>query len=592
MPRTRGIAIVVIAVALVCVLGVVAAVTGARVTTLATSLTDLARFTSVVERDVSNTNLDALADDLVQLDTLAQRAQRAAADPVVGATLDGVPVAGPHLAAVRELTSAIVGLTQAARPLSAVLPRLKPESLVQDGHYDVAALRDLDSVMKNLSSELGRANAQVRAIDTSSLHPKVVALIDKAAPALSDARSLVAQLEPLVAVLPILLDSSEQRTWFIGLQNLAEARGTGGIFGAYSVVTTDAGSLELSVRGSDKDLIPVVTPYKGLPVEFIDLWGAAANDWRSINVSPHFPYTGQMVENTWKKYSGQDLDGVLAIGQGTVQYLLAATGPIEIDGTTVDASNVVKFLSLDVYAKYPDATDKNAFVSQLVAEIFSRLQAGKFDLASLLSVAGTVPTADRVLAWSPHDDIEAQIAEAGLDGVLPEAPGPVAAVAVNNGGGNKLEQFLHTTIDYQLGTCNPDRDTRDAMMTITLTNDAPTSGLPAYVTPREDFDFDEDDPVGSNLELVSVYLPVGAADGDTAIDDEEEYAYQGIERERPLLVFSLEINPGQTRTITVPWEEPTVGSDVTDMLSSNPRVLTQASLNPITVSAPAADPCS
>lgn len=578
----------------VCVALILAgAITGYKVTNLAASVGRLVSFSDQIKSDVKAANLPALSDDLEHLDTLTQDLLVAASDPVLSATLDGLPVTGPNLDAVRALAQAAAGLTGAAQPLAKTLPGLEPSALVQNGRYNTATLSALDSGIKKLASQLTISSKQIASIDTHGVNDRLVAAIDSVTPALASAQTLVKQLEPLVAILPIVLESGKDRTWFVALQNLTEARGTGGIFGAYSVLHIDDGALTMTASGSDKDLVPTPVPTDGLPEDFLSNEADNINDWRTINVSPNFPYTGQLVLNEWRKVTGTSVDGVVAFGQGIVQYLLAATGPITIEGTTVDASNVVRFLSLDVYAKYPDATDKNAFVAQLVKEIFTRLQTGKFDIQSLLTSTAGTTTTDRLLAWSPLEAVQNKIVAAGLSGSVPNSYGPTALVTVNNGGGNKLEQFLHVKIDYALGTCSAtaSKHTRDATMTITLTNDAPTSGLPAYVTPREDYAA-AGKPVGSNLEVVSIFLPLGAEDGDTTLDGEDEFGYVGTEFGRNELQFGVDLNPGQTKTLVLPWVEPTVGKDAVDLLSSRASVLTQPSLNPMIVTTPAAASCN
>jgi Protein of unknown function (DUF4012) len=585
---------VIIAFVVFTALIVTTAITGFKVSTLASSLAKVVSYADVIKKDIKSTDLAALSTDLDTLDDLTQNMLVSASDPVLSATLDGVPVAGEQLDAIRSIAGAVAGLTSAARPLAKLLPALEPKVLVQDGRYNTKTLTSLDAALVNVRNQLTISSKQVDGIELNGLNSKLAAVIKQISPALDGATTLVAQLEPLVAILPIMLSSSGDRTWFVALQNLSEARGTGGIFGAYSVVTTNSGALTLTSKGSDRDFIDTPVPLTGLPADFVSTEGDNVNDWRTINVSPNFPYTGQLVQNEWKAVKGQDVDGVIAFGQGIVQYLLAATGPITIDGTTVSAANVVQFLSLGVYAKYPDATDKNAFVSQLVGEIFTKLQHGSFDLNSLLTSTAGTPTSDRVLAWSPHADVEAQITAAGLDGALSNSYGPNAVLTINNGGGNKLEQFLHVKANYALGACTADtaKHTRKATLTVTLTNDAPTSGLPAYVTPREDYaSAVSKKPVGSNLEVVTVYLPVDAVEGDTTLDGEDTFGYVGVESKRDELAFSVDLNPGQSKTLVVPWVEPTVGPTVVDMLSSKASVTTQPSLNPILVTTPGAKTC-
>jgi hypothetical protein len=593
MARKR-IAMLVIAFVVVCSIATSMAVVGTRVTTLATSLGSLIKFSATIQKDVKAADLEAVATDLVELDDLTQDLLIAASDPILSASLNGIPFVGPHLQAARTIASAAAGVTAAAAPLSRVLPLLEPRVLVIDGRYNVETLEDLDVIMKNLADQLSIANTKIGSIDLDGMDRRFVSAVDEIAPTLIGAETLLGQIEPLVGILPIVLSDEGNRTWFVALQNLTEARATGGIFGSYAVLNINDGVVKMTATGSDQDLVPIVPPLGGVPNSFVDLWGANIDDWRSINVSPHFPYTGRMVANQWEAYSGEKVDGVLAFGQGIVQYMLAASGPITVDGTTIDASTVIDFLSLGVYEKYPNVTDKNAFVSDLVAELFLRLQTGSFDIESLLSATGTTPTDDRLLAWATKRETEQKIIDSGYGGMISTEYGPTALLAINNGGGNKLEQFLHVSVEYSLGACSKDasENSRAATMTITLTNSAPPSGLPPYVSPREDYaDTLESKPVGSNLEIVSVYLPVGAEEGDTTIDGDAEFGYVGVERGRTVLAFDVDLNPRETKTLVVPWTEPTVGEAVVDMLGAKQTVVTQPSLNPIVVKTPAASTC-
>jgi hypothetical protein len=590
---TKGrLALLVIGVVVVGALAAGVGIVSVRASSLASALADLGSFAGVMQRHVEAADLDAVAGDLDELDDLAQDALIAASDPALAAAGTGVPFIGNYLDAVREVASAAAGLTSAARPLAAVLPRIEPQNVVSGGRYDIDALSDLDVVVRDLTDQLAISNRQIAAIETDGLDSRVATAIDSLGAALTSGQSLLGQAEPLIRLLPVVLGSDG--TWFVALQNLAEARGTGGLLGAYTVLNIADGSVEMVRTGSDADLVGTPPPLDGVPKSFIRVWGDNLDDWRSVNVSPDFPLAGRLIANEWKAVAGQDVDGVLAIGQGIVQYMLAATGPVEIDGSTIDANNVVSFLTLDVYARYPDSPDKNAIVAQLVGEIFSRIQDGQFDLESLISVASATTTADRVLLWSPHEDVQAQIIDLGLDGTLPTEYGPTIAVSINNRSGNKLEQFLHVNVDYQLGQCDPDpgfTEERIGTVTITLTNEAPTSGLPAYVTPRSDLEPGTEYAPGSNVETVSVYGPRNSYETKSKVDGKGTVTSVGDEGVRPVFQEAVELQPGQTRTLVIEWTEPTVGEDTTDVLGSQPRVILPASLNPITVTTPRAESC-
>jgi len=272
-------------------------------------------------------------------------------------------------------------------------------------------------------------------------------------------------------------------------------------------------------------------------------------------------------------------------GQGVVQTMVAATGPISVDGNNLDASNIMDFLTNGVYGKYPNATQKDKVVGDVVAAVFAKLGAGKFNLNSLITGARENHTSDRIQAWSSIAADQSKFVAAGVAGVIPSATGPTVALTINNRGGNKLDQYLHVKANYSLSACR-DLVSRTGTMRITLTNSAPTSGLPAYVDPRSDPQPNgSHPPAGSNLELVTVYAPVGALEGKFTLDGKATFFQFGTERKHPYFSFYVELNPGQTRVLALTWNEAAkVGADTG-------TVITQPMLNPVIVTTPKAVAC-
>src|SRR5664280_2897500 len=155
-------------------------------------------------------------------------------------------------------------------------------------------------------------------------------------------------------LLPPMLGASGPRRYFVAMQNNAEARGTGGLLGAFMILEADQGRVQLARIASNAELPPVsVTPLEaGLPPEYMDQYGnwAPLSIWADANVSPHFPYAAQIWAAMWRKSTGQTIDGVIALDPFTLSYLLQATGPVQLaDGTAVSADNAVSLIgsSLD-----------------------------------------------------------------------------------------------------------------------------------------------------------------------------------------------------------------------------------------------------
>jgi hypothetical protein len=561
-------------------------VVGISVGALVSSLANVATYGKTIQADAKTGDLVTLSTDLKHLDELAQKASASASTPAITALGNGTAFAGQYVNSLRTLGTVIGQVSGAAQPLATLLPDLRPSALVSNGGYNVDRLKSLATDVQSLGKILHTAPAELAALPRRGMDARFVKVLDSVQDALTSASETVDGVTPVLAALPDLIGSNGARTWFVILQNLAEARGTGGLPGSYAVIHVDKGKVSLLTRGSDKEIGKNTDmPTTGLPATFVNQWGPLLNDWTDFNVSPNFPYTGRLVSNEWTHFSGKKVDGVIAIGQGVVQTMVAATGPISVDGNNLDASNIMDFLTNGVYGKYPNPTQKDKVVGDVVAAVFAKLGAGKFNLNSLIKGAGENHTSDRIQAWSSTPADQAKFVSAGIAGVIPSTPGPTVALTINNRGGNKLDQYLHVKAAYSLSTCHA-LISRTGAMRITLTNAAPTSGLPAYVTPRSDPQPNgSHPPVGSNLELVTIYAPVGALEGKFTLDGKTAFFQFGTERKHPYFSFYVDLNPGQTRVLALTWDEPSkVGANTG-------TVITQPMLNPVIVTTPTAAAC-
>jgi hypothetical protein len=87
----------------------------------------------------------------------------------------------------------------------------------------------------------------------------------------------------------------------------------------------------------------------------------------------------------------------------------------------------------------------------------------------------------RLVGYSATPAEEALIERVGLDGSFPGATdGDFLTLVTQNAGNNKMDIYLKRSIDYDV-VVDPQTGQLEATATITLHNDAPSSGLPKYV---------------------------------------------------------------------------------------------------------------
>jgi hypothetical protein len=329
-------------------------------------------------------------------------------------------------------------------------------------------------------------------------------------------------------------------------------------------------------------------PATAVPQDLRDLWGPDLTEWAGLNLSPHFPWTGQLVAAGWDSQRGAKLDYVAALDQHAVAALLAGTGPVRIGPDVVSTSNAVAYLSRGVYQRYPRYQDVDRATQQLVTTTFGRVAAGQLDLRQLVKAVADQSGQRRILAWAANQDEELVLQQLSVGGALPAAAGPFAMAVVNNGGGNKLDAYLKVHTGYTPGRCVG--GSRIGTMAVTLTNTAPRTGLSAYQSMRSDL---LDSGVktwvaGSNRILLDLYGPVGAAAPLVTIDGAAQTPVVGTDHGHAVWRVVVPILPGQQRVVRAVLVQPVdvAGPDAA------PQVLAQPMAIPATTSLGAAPACS
>jgi hypothetical protein len=523
---------------------------------------------TVKNKSASQEKISALASD-------SQRAASAASDPTVQ-VLEFIPWIGSDIHAARVLS---FGLNETVQSISPLLEQR--EALNLDKAELPQTLQALSQSTNALEVAIEDFDDQLLKVDPETLHFGLGPKILKAKTVISDVRLAVSEGNPLLKTAALLLNQPGETKWFVATQNAAELRAAGGLLGSYAILKISGGKVTLEQFGADTKLLA-----KGrLKVDFAsgvdNFWGADLGDWRDLNVSSHIPDDGQIIADAWKQKFHEELDGVLFFSQGTVAHLVGAVGQANVEGETLTQENTVNFLTKEIYAKYPNVKKKNAIVSKLMTELFQNLSSQQVDSTSLLKSLANPMNEDEIYLWSAHEETQDNIAQLGLSGEVSDLPGSDVVVSLNNAGGNKIDAYLETSYSYELGKCGlktwEDLDGREATVAITLTNHAPKTGLPAYVNPRLDLRAGQKYFPGSNREVISVYAPLGATDEVIFIDGKEDGAIFTEYRGRPVYTFSVELLPGQTRTVEVSFIEPVTDVNRND-IQRKPKLRTQRTL--------------
>ncbi|WP_442978758.1 DUF4012 domain-containing protein [Rhodococcus sp. 852002-51564_SCH6189132-a] len=468
-----------------------------------------------------------------------------------------VPFLGSPFDSTRQMTTIVSGLTeQVLLPAVDAGSAVSPDQLILDGaRINLAALRDAAPVLETTSAAISDLDEQAQNVDSTWL-----GLIDDARVDLQDQVSelsgLLNNTSLAAQIAPAMLGADGPRSYFVGFQTNAEARGTGGLLGGFGVVHATDGRVtvdELSSRDFAGKYQPV-----DLGPEFAQAYGHSAPTTRAVNsnVSPHFPYAGKIWQSLWEQESGQRVDGAIATDPVALSYVLEVVGPVTMpDGEVISANNVVELTESTAYTRFADNNNARKEYLQAVArQVVLKMTGAVSKPRQLLEALGRAASEGRLALWSSHEDEQEVLSTTKLGHVVPDDSAPYAGVVVNNLGGNKLDYYLQREISYSAGSC--EGETRDSTVTVRLTNALPSGDYTDYVAGM--FDNPKGEPFGTNLSDVGLIATQGAKLKKVTVNGVSAFSFTGKERGHPMFNVQVPIPQGQTVEIVYEMTEPTV----------------------------------
>ena len=168
---------------------------------------------------------------------------------------------------------------------------------------------------------------------------------------------------------------------------------------------------------------------------------------------------------------------------------------------------------------------------------------------------------------STHLSEQVELEAYPLAGALPRTDRPFVAWTTQNVPGSKLDVYLHRVLAYRRQPRDGQR--QQVTATATLRNDAPVSGLPAYVAGLQL-------PAGSHVVLVGTYLTAGAHLRSVTVDGRAVTATLSAEQGHPVVLVQVRLPPGGgSASVAVTADEPADPGPVTTLrqLVANPDVL-------------------
>ena len=474
-----------------------------------------------------------------------------------------VPWLGSPFKSGQQISDVVVGLTaDVLKPAAKAGVGISPDTLFADGRVNLQLLREKEPALAALSADATRLDAQAAAITK----PAFISALGDARTQLQDQTSDIAGLfrnTALAARLaPSMMGADGPRTYLMGFQTPAEARGTGGLLGGFGVLRFDNGKPTVDALGTNTELDQASAEID-LGPEFNEQYGYTNpyTDFRNSNLSAHFPYAAQIWKSMWEQKSGVKADGVIALDPIALGYLLGATGPITMpDGEIVDENNVVQLTMSTAYLRFPEVADRGArkqYLQSIAKQVAEKLTGKIQSPRAVLDAIGRAASERRIAVWSAVPADQEILEETPLAYAIPEDAAPYAQLVVNNLAGNKMDYYLKREIEYAADGC--DGDIRNSTVTVRLTNTSSGVDIPEYVggSLGLNANFPIDLLPGSMLTSVRLVATQGAELKGVTSGGKAVSAVVHTERGHPTFEVQVVIPPGQSGELVFRLTEPT-----------------------------------
>lgn len=469
-------------------------------------------------------------------------------DPVWRAA-EIVPFLGVNLTAVREAAASTNDVAVDVVPkVVEIASQVNLSSLLPgDGSIATEPLRAAAPTVAEASAAATAITDRVDAISTNGALPVVADAVDKLKRTVTSTSQLLDTAARATALLPDMAGGAGARNIMVMIQNNAEVRSSGGIAGAVALIHAENGVISFGGTRSSDD-------FRGFPVPVLPLTPFEQNAYtdnlgtyiQDTNLTVDFSRTGELAAAMGAQVFGVPIDTVIAIDPYVLAHLLEATGPVALpDGSELTSGNAVKTLLSDVYARYPDRLDQDAFFAAVSGAVFESMISRAPKPAALVDALSAAGSENRLFVWSAHAPEQELIAQTSLAGIPPLTDDDAVYTGVY------LEDLTRAKMDFYLDTKVELRDARctkqgaEYVVAVTLTSTAPAdaaTSLPDYVTAGGRFGT----PAGSIATRVVVHGPVGAA--LLGASDGEDLAVKAVTDPNGRLYAQTDVTlePGQT----------------------------------------------
>jgi uncharacterized protein Usg len=360
-------------------------------------------------------------------------------------------------------------------------------------------------------------------------------------------------LRPAIPVMGDLIGLEQRKRYLVAFQNSAEARGTGGIIGAFAVISLDKSRFTVERVGTNAilqslDEIPIQ-----MPEEYLKIYRSDPAIWQNSNLSPHFPYGARIWLALWQRQFNENLDGVITLDPIVLSSLLEITGPISVRGGEISSQNVVAETLSDSYLRYEsDNLGRKQYLVEIIEQVAQALQTRKISISRGIFELIDPLLEHRILVYSTNKEIQSQLVDSDLSGAMHNLPSNEFRLVIINTAGNKMDYYIDRELNLSTKVCQTKRVT-EAKFNITNTARI-DSYLPAYVKGRLDLDAPEGKENSTALTVFLFGPPKAKVLSAMDIQDGRPAGFVKTELSRQAVVIPIELKAGERRSFVADFQ--------------------------------------
>jgi uncharacterized protein DUF4012 len=373
------------------------------------------------------------------------------------------------------------------------------------GKFDISRLGPLHDAAAQADVLLTQALGSIKASPASPLLGSVAAARTLMIQQLASLETEVKSGASILQGLPTFLGQDRPRSYLLAAQDPAEMRGTGGVIGAFTILTIDDGRFRFAPFRPIQTLpIPRLQDVPPPSAEYArnyNQFRGGGRFWLAINLTPDFPTAAQALLNAYKVAEGTSLDGVIFTDPFALQALLRIEGPTRIPdlGKSVTAASVIPFITNRAFSVFPDPAVRKRVLGSVATDVVNGFISGPPASFEDFRIIAKAAGEGHLLVFSTDKATEDGLRGTGAGGTLPTPPGDFLSVIENSAGANKVDFYQDRSVTYKVALGSG--GTATATTDVQFTNHAPTHGQPGYVIgPHAG-----SSRVGESSQLVNVY---------------------------------------------------------------------------------------